>query len=92
MKLQDVMISPPEAVTLSDRRADEGLFFVFDESDNFIGIVLYNMDTDSYYIQTATNLLNSLVDETHRETLEDFYDRLQKEYRHSYLKYIKTTK
>ena len=89
MKLQEVIIPPSEAITLSDMNADRGLFFAFDESDTFIGIVLYNIDTDSYYIQTATNLLNRL-DDGHAETLEDFCNRLQKEYRHSYLMYIKT--
>lgn len=89
MNLQDVIISS-DVVTLSDKRADEGLFFVFDESNNFIGTVLYDIEADSYYIQTATNLFNKLDYGPQGETLEDFYYRLQKEYNGSYLMYIKT--
>ena len=89
MNLQNVVV-PDAAITLSDRYADEGLFFVFDDLDNLIGVVLYNFDKDCYYLQTVTNSLIILDNGPQEETLEDFYDRLQKEYKHYHLMYIKT--
>ena len=89
MNLQNVVV-PDAAITLSDRYADEGLFFVFDDLDNLIGVVLYNFDKDCYYLQTVTNSRITLDNGTLGETLEDFYDRLQKEYKQPYLMYTKT--
>ena len=89
MKLQNVII-PYTAITLSNRYADKGLFFAFDELDNLIGIVLYNSEKDCYYLQTVTNSWITLDNGISGETLEDFYDRLQKEYKQPYLMYTKT--
>ena len=57
MKMYDVIVpnSETETVKLDDYNADYGLFLLFNENDDFIGVVTFNDTSRTYQIETATN-------------------------------------
>lgn len=82
---------PTEGVILSDKHADNGLFFVFKKNGEFIGVLRYNSDNDSYYIESATNGIRVLDYGEPGESLLDFYKRLLEGYKDSYLMFVETS-
>ena len=57
MKMYDVIVpnSETETVKLDDYNADYGLFLMFNENDDFIGVITFNDTSRTYQIETATN-------------------------------------
>ena len=78
-----------DKVLLDDENADRGLFLVFNASDNLLGVIVYNIDYDSYGLETITNGHQSFS-EFDTNNLIEFYSKLKKKFPDCYLKYIKT--
>ena len=56
MKMLDVTLpESSDKVLLDDENADRGLFLVFNARDNLLGVIVYNIDYDSYGLETITN-------------------------------------
>ncbi len=90
MKMLDVVLPDShETVDLCDENADQGLFLVFSENRDFIGVILYDVDSNSYRLETATNGVSSCRD-SNTNNLIVFYNKLQDRFPGSYLKYVKT--
>lgn len=90
MKMLDVTLpESSDKVLLDDENADRGLFLVFNASDNLLGVIVYNIDYDSYGLETITNGCQSFS-EFDTNNLMEFYSKLKKKFPDCYLKYIKT--
>lgn len=93
LDLLDVIIPIGQSgVLLSDDMAENGLFFVFTKENEFVGVVQYDPELDCYTIETETNGYKYCSGGKARETLIDFYQRLQEKIPGSYLKYVETKK
>lgn len=90
MKMLDVVLPDShETVDLCDGNADQGLFLVFSKNGDFIGVIVYDFDSDSYRLETATNGV-SLCNDPNTNDLIVFYNELRDRFPGSYLKYVKT--
>lgn len=77
MKMLDVVLPDShETVDLCDGNADQGSFLVFSKNGDFIGVILYDLDSDSYKLETATNGA-SLCSDSNTNDLIVFYNKLQ---------------
>lgn len=90
MKMLDVVLPDShETVDLCDENADQGLFLVFSKNGDFMGVIMYDVYSDSYSLEAATNG-GLLCNDPNTNDLIVFYSKLQDRFPGSYLKYVKT--
>ena len=91
MKMYDVIVpnSEKETVKLDDYNADYGLFLLFNENDDFIGVVTFNDTSRTYQIETATNG-KPMYRNYNTDNIVTFYNTIKEAFPGFYLKYLKT--